>query len=159
MQCSFGGTITEEEYKTFHLHHMKTRIRVTIGLSAIIGFVLVLVLINPSALRLVVYTAMFTALEALTLIILFSMQAKQEYRNHASLKYEQRFSADEHGLHVRQQETGQVVLPWGDVYQQKEREDMFLIYPSKTMAFVIPKRFFASSEDVSTFQKILYKHV
>lgn len=46
-------------------------------------------------------------------------------------------------------------LPWTNIYKVTEIKDMFLVYINKESAFIVPKRCFASENDILEFRNNL----
>lgn len=55
--------------------------------------------------------------------------------------------------------TGNSHLEWAGIMRVRETATQFLLYPQNLMAFVIPKRFFSSREQVSRLREMIRRHV
>lgn len=50
-------------------------------------------------------------------------------------------------------------LDWSAITEARESSSQFLLYPNRSIAHVVPKRFFASADEASVLRGVLKKHV
>jgi hypothetical protein len=74
--------------------------------------------------------------------------------NPANRDQEQAFSFTEEGIDIRHA-TAEAKLDWKSWIKFRENARFFLVYPAQRMFTIIPKRAFASPEEVDAFRELL----
>ncbi|HEY3052151.1 MAG TPA: YcxB family protein, partial [Thermoanaerobaculia bacterium] len=55
--------------------------------------------------------------------------------------------------------TGSAIVPWDHLYGWREGQSLFLVYMTPDLYHLVPKRWFASANDVDTFRTALNSNV
>jgi hypothetical protein len=53
---------------------------------------------------------------------------------------------------------GGTLVPWPHIHRWREGRELFLLYPADILFYVVPKRFFDSSDQVAAFRSALETH-
>jgi hypothetical protein len=162
---SFKYTLTEGDYaRAWRIHSAASRLYIVFWL-VIGGFIAVLLLdpilaisegepLAEAALRVFLPVAVFTAL------VWFSFSWRPRY-----LARQSRYRGLE--LDVTASDTGIALsnelvrseISWDAYTQAVEKPDMFLLYTGRLMFYPVPKRAFASPQDVERFRALIRTHV
>jgi hypothetical protein len=84
--------------------------------------------------------------------------ARTLVKNNANVKGAIRYSISE-DLVVQEMVTGRAELRWSTFVRVRETSDLFLLYVQKQLAHPIPKRAFASAQEISAFRDIVRRQV
>lgn len=84
--------------------------------------------------------------------------AKSLFRSELNLQSDIRCSFSDDFVSV-EMATGESKLLWTTFLKATERSAFFLLYVRKSLAYVIPKRVFASETETSTFREMLRRNV
>lgn len=104
-----------------------------------------------------VAAASFLAIAAMRYVWIPRVIRDQLLRDPATRR-ERTLSWDEDGLTAKS-ENGKVLLPWGDLSKWREDDSSILIYRSRVMGMVIPKRAFERPEQLWELQALLAKKI
>ncbi len=156
------GTITYEDFKKYNLYHTKK------GRSGffIFGvlFSLFLVLYNIDELLFLIlplfmiFSIIVTGLATLIITTAVRIRARREFNSDPFIKSEIRYIINENGITQQISKRVNNYLEWDYILKGYELDDMFLIYVSKNKAIIIPKRFFASNDDLHALKKIISRN-
>lgn len=83
---------------------------------------------------------------------------KQLFAQQKLLHDEMKYVISDDGIHATTP-MGEGRLPWDTIIKWRENKDLFALYQSDVVLHIIPKRSFASEDDVSQFVEMLKKHV
>ncbi len=95
---------------------------------------------------------------ALYFFVFVPWRARSLFRRQKVLHVPFRIEADGDGL-VISSELGEVRLPWGILRNWKESRRLFLIYHADGLFHLIPKRLFASFEEIEAFRGLLNRNL
>ncbi len=95
---------------------------------------------------------------ALYFCVFVPWRARTLYRRQSGVLSPFRIQADAGGL-VVSSEQGEVRLPWMALRKWKESRHLFLIYRSDSLFHLVPKRLFASSEQIEAFRMLLLRYL
>lgn len=97
-------------------------------------------------------------LGALTRLLYFPYRARKMFRARKRISRPYTLSWDETGLTV-DNEHGHMLMPWGDFEKWLQDEHVLLLFTSRILYMNIPKRTFASSDQLADFTAYLVKKV
>ncbi|HXY79271.1 MAG TPA: YcxB family protein [Candidatus Bathyarchaeia archaeon] len=84
--------------------------------------------------------------------------ARSSRKQSANLRDTMRYTISDEGVE-QDCATARGEFQWATYLKAQETPDFFLLYVRRTMAHPIPKRAFASAEEISQFREMLRRHV
>jgi hypothetical protein len=82
--------------------------------------------------------------------------SRKQYAMHRRLHLLQECEFDDAGLRFKN-ELGQNLVPWDHIHKLAENEDHFLLYPTKSMYYILPKRAFSHDSEIDRLRRLLVK--
>ncbi|WP_392389068.1 YcxB family protein [Gracilibacillus massiliensis] len=108
-------------------------------------------------LPLVFYISISLFASGLFTILLYKTIQKRSYRefysDHLATK-EIRYTINSQGINY-QSGRSHVYIEWENIIKGYEHNDMFCLYISNMKAILLPKRYFESNDDISSFKKLI----
>ncbi len=150
----FQGSLQQRDYVRAQFLHMRPR-----RSFAVIG-VLLLVLfgvaisVGGGTLPLL---ALFAFL-SLQFFVYIPWRARRAFGQHAALSELVHITIRDDGLHFERKHGGGL-LPWTHVRKWKSSGELILLYPADHIFHMIPRHFFASDQEFSSFQSALEARV
>jgi len=86
------------------------------------------------------------------------LTARSILKQSANLRSAIHYTISDDGI-TQEAATSQSQLGWATYIKAQETKDFFLLYMRKSMAHSIPKRAFASADEISQFREMLRRHV
>jgi|SRR5215475_646824 len=106
--------------------------------------------------------SMFSSLAPLLMGVLWIslplLQAGLVWRSNPAVKGTISCWADEERF-SQQTANSELTMKWGAIIRFKETRNLFLLFPSKQMAYLIPKRAFTDESQVSEFRELLGRKI
>ncbi|MBM7587638.1 hypothetical protein JOC86_004212 [Bacillus pakistanensis] len=156
-----SGTLNYKEFKKYFRYHTR---KLVWGYFLFV-VVLFLFLFRDSMFEdwfSVVFTLVlsFILSGVFTLILMFLMQmrVRKEYKSDQLIKNQITYRISDEGIHQKNGRSN-AYFEWGNIISAHEHKELFLLYISKNKAVVLPKRYFNSSEEISSFKKVVGKNV
>ena len=88
----------------------------------------------------------------------FPRKIRRSYSQRKDFQHEISMMASSTGLEMRT-EQGYNLKPWSDYLNWKEGRSVFLLYLSDNLFQMVPKRFFATHEDIDAFRDVIRESV
>jgi hypothetical protein len=160
------GTLTKKEYKKHGDYHFK-KILHTIFLSFMIFSFLTFVIGTWNAEDLDnVFSYIFFALFSLVLSsvlliglkIITKLKASREYKSDPLVKKEITYIISSQEIHQKIGKSNNY-LEWEQIRTAYENTEMFRLYVSRAKAIVLPKRYFASEEEIKLLKRLITKNL
>jgi YcxB-like protein len=160
------GTLTKKEYKKHGDYHFK-KILHTIFLSFMIFSFLTFVIGTWNAEDLDnVFSYIFFALFSLVLSsvlliglkIITKLKASREYKSDPLVKREITYIISSQEIHQKIGRSNNY-LEWEQIRTAYENTEMFRLYVSRAKAIVLPKRYFASEEEIKLLKRLITKNL
>lgn len=79
---------------------------------------------------------------------------RNQFRSDPAVRREKTLSWDYKGIDAKS-ENGQMLLPWSDFTNWRENDSTILIYRSRLLGLVIPKRAFETPQQMWEFQGLM----
>ncbi|GGI11510.1 YcxB family protein [Gottfriedia solisilvae] len=152
---TFAGKLTFDEFKKYNFYHTKRKLVysflvVLIYLTVCFKFIFpqfrLVVLFIVCVILAILITALFR--------FIIYLRVRKEFKSDNLIKNEINFVADNEGIHQKVKSSN-LCIEWDDIISAFENEDLFRLYISRNKAIVIPKRYFCSEDDVTTFKKLI----
>ena len=140
-----GGVISESDYTSAQYLHMRPR-RPFVVLGAII--VLLLVVASVLSRSWLLFSVSVGLIGWYYLYIPWC--SKRSYRQYKAISRPFEIELTEDGYKTTG-ENGEGTIPWGDFIKFRQSDDVFLLYPSDNMFYVVPQHFFDSRETFEGF--------
>jgi hypothetical protein len=155
------GRITPNDYLNAQLLHMQPR-----PVVRILSFSCLIILLTGLFLFLLLLGALqrWPPLLALvsTVVLLFMLyrflylpwQVRRIYNQQKSLQLDFMIQFNDKGYYKRD-ELGKAMIPWDHIIKYKENNQLFIFYYSDALIEIIPKRLFATQEQLAILRKLL----
>jgi hypothetical protein len=159
-----GGQLTERDFvAALYLHLRPRRTFAVVGVLLIALSLMVMVGVGASAwhhgrsLWLPITMLGFLVYLGTYFLLWLPYQARRAFGQQKAASLPFQATVSEEGLRLENQ-LGTGLLPWAHVYKWREGRDLFLVYFSGALYYVIPKRFFGSPQQVADFRAALERH-
>lgn len=90
--------------------------------------------------------------------ILLPRRLKSRFAERKALHRKSTLSWDQKGLTV-ENENGHSIVPWSDFLKSRENEKFILLYTSRAMFLIVPKRIFTESDQLKDFRELVLASV
>jgi len=88
--------------------------------------------------------------------VLIPHSSRKQYAMHRRLQLPQECEFDDAGLRFKN-ELGHNLVPWDHIHKWIENEDHFLLYPTRSMYYILPKRAFGRDSEIDRLRNHLAK--
>ncbi|WP_445145238.1 YcxB family protein [Dyella sp. Tek66A03] len=95
---------------------------------------------------------------AFTAFVWVPRKVRRSYSQRKDFQHEISMMVTSAGVAART-EQGNSVKPWSDYLKWKEGKSVFLLYLSDQLFQIVPKRFFATHEDIDAFRNIIRQSI
>lgn len=117
---------------------------------------------QPEALSALLKTlGLFSAIVLIPLVVLpllNSYFSKKYFNSNKLLQNEQKYNFTDEGISISS-ENGNGKIDWDKIFKVDESKTFFALYISIGQAYIIPKRFFNSDDDIKLFKEILKDNI
>lgn len=159
-EISFGGKLTCEDFLTINKYHFRNSNIKTFFAQLCAYLIIALALLDDkvtSIVKLSIVLILSIGLSIIITMVFNNIRAKKLkciYNSSKEIKSDKIYVTKEEGL-LCQDEKGDTLIKWKDVYKVDEKPDMILIYTTPIQTAPILKSFFKSEEDMKEFKKVL----
>jgi len=95
---------------------------------------------------------------AFTAFVWVPRKVRRSYSQRKDLQHEITLNVTHTGVEARTDQ-GYSVKPWSDYLRWKEGKSVFLLYLSDHLFQIVPKRFFATREDIDAFRSVISQSI
>ncbi|WP_188792662.1 YcxB family protein [Dyella nitratireducens] len=90
--------------------------------------------------------------------IFLPKKLKERFAEQKALHRTRKLSWDDKGV-TFESENGHVLIPWPDFFKFRENEIFVLLYTSRVIFLIVPKRFFKESEQLNDFMMLVHSSI
>ncbi|WP_162297068.1 YcxB family protein [Sporolactobacillus pectinivorans] len=158
MECllNFSGTLTLQEFQKYQWHY-KFRAVIYGMMSYFIFWMGIGYFVQYNLLGMIVILILLTISFGSALFV-GNRRTKREYKDNKRLSaMTSHYIFKDTGITISNP-TGSTQYDWSEIRQIREYNDMFLLYITRKMAIIIPKRFIGSQEKLVEFRDMLNNH-
>lgn len=153
------GKLSIDDLKLFNRIHMKNKY-VKIMLIVFVAFLVIFGVTFSQEQGGIIDVLVFALCGSLavwiTLLISTKFVVKSAFKSNPLVKYEQTYIINEKEI-AMQSERGYSIYKWDDICKVIEYNDTFILYVSKSMAIVIPQRFFTDKSKIVDLKQLISK--
>ncbi|WP_138751990.1 YcxB family protein [Paenibacillus sinopodophylli] len=156
-KLSVKGKLSYQDYMDFQVLHNKNKNLLQFVNLFVIFMLTVLIVssFNVSDLPMyIVIGLMVSGLFTLVTAIFATIKYKNVFKSDRLLQKEYSYFIGNDGIGI-ESEVGKWEMKWSDVYQAKQNHKLHSILIAKNKALIIPRSFFANSEQIKEFETLL----
>ncbi|WP_066190356.1 YcxB family protein [Gracilibacillus timonensis] len=154
LEVTAEGALTYDEFKKYNMYHQRKLLIGFFIFASIIGIYPFTATDHLPLIIFIIFSLLLAVLATKILSRIFKKGAYKEFHSDRLASKEMTYTMKQEGINY-QVGRSHVFVEWGNIVKGAEHKEMFCLYISSIKALVLPKRYFASDEDIMVFKQLI----